>query len=130
MYNSLLFLLQKMADKNNTKNEILKFMDELDDLEKDLIKPRNPPIDAGIKPELPPAINPPVRNERIIPPLQEMQFPNQKLTIENMLAGVYENGHLVEGISTEFESEPIENEDRDDVPTRNVNRRFGEDEIV
>lgn len=117
MYNSLLFLLQKMADKNNAKNEILKFMDELDDLEKNLIKPRNPPIDAGIKPELPPppAINPLVRNERIIPPLQDMQFPNQKLTIENMLAGVYENGHLVEGISTEFESEPIENQDQDEI---------------
>ena len=105
-----------MADKNNAKNEILKFMDELDDIEKTLTKPKFPPVSSVIKPELPrpslsPSINQPLRNERIIPPLQDMQFPNQTLTIENMLAGVYENGHLVEGISTEFESEPIETQD-------------------
>lgn len=110
-----------MADKNNAKNEILKFMDELDDLEKDLTKPKMPPAAAGVKPDLPrpaiaaPSINQSVRNERVIPPLQEMQFPNQTLAIEDMLAGVYENGHLVEGISTEFESEPIEVQDQDEM---------------
>jgi len=111
-----------MADKNNAKNEILKFMDELDDLEKDLTKPKippPPPSGAIVKPELPRSqapINQSVRNERVMEPLQEMQFPNQTLAIEDMLAGVYENGHLVEGISTEFESEPIDTQDSDDIP--------------
>jgi hypothetical protein len=107
-----------MANPTNAKNEILKFMDELDDLEKNLTKPKIPPppspSGAIVKPELPRSeapIKQPIRNERIMEPLQEMQFPNQKLTTENMLAGVYENGHLVEGISTEFESEPIETQD-------------------
>ena len=110
MYNSLLFSLRTMA---NAKNEILRFMDELDDMEKDLTKPKIPPAvtNPGL-PRPPPLANKePVRSERVIPPLQDMQFPNQKLTIETMLAGVYENGHLVEGISAEFESEPIEAQD-------------------
>jgi len=96
------------SNLEDTKNKIAKLMmdDDEDDIkDKDIYKKKISPISDLNRNETSNRSNEAVQNERIIAPLESMQFPNMNSEyIEDILGKFLMNGELIEYISDDLKS--------------------------